>query len=144
MKVYYSQDDLTNIQTGSVLRAADGASPLGVNLATDSPLLQYGSLVQPVYTIKRFDSSSSPAFNWNPLTADILNGGVVTLVVAAGTSTSAVNYYGGAGLSLEVSAHAVPEPCALGWISLACLGVIRRRGGVIRQGKRKEITDSIP
>jgi hypothetical protein len=126
LKVYYSPDDATNIQTGSALRYTDGGAPLGVNFSTDTPLIQYNIAPLSNYTITRFDSNTPEAFGWTPLQQDILSGGIVTLAISAGTSSSAALYYGGAGLSLEVSAHAVPEPAIVGLLPMAALGLTRR------------------
>jgi hypothetical protein len=128
LAVYYSPDDLINIQPGSVLRYSDGGAPLGINFATDTPLLQYVLGNQSTYNIDRFSSTTPSALNWLPLNPDILSGGVVTLAFAPNASSTSVLYFGGAGLSLEVSAHAVPEPTtALAPCAIAALGVAHRR-----------------
>ena len=115
LKVYFSPDDTTNIGAGSILRFGDGAAPLSVSLANDIPLLQYAVTSTPQFTINRYDSYTSAPFNWAPLAPDITSGGMATLVFVGNTSTSSATYFGGAGISLEVSAHSVvPEPSMLG------------------------------
>ncbi len=113
MNVFYSADDSTNIEPGGVLKSTDNGAPLGVNVTTDTPLLHYnvaGSETN--FSFSRFDSTTPQAFNFSPLTGDILSGNDVTLLLAAASSTVRANYYGGSGLSLEVSAHAVQAAIA--------------------------------
>jgi hypothetical protein len=126
LALYYSADDLTNIQPGSVLRYSDGGAPLGVNFATDTPLLQYTIVPRSPFTFLRFDSHTTEAFDWTPLQQDVLSGDTVTLLLAPGTAGSSVLYYGGSGLSLEVSAHAIPEPSMLGPLAMGALVFTRR------------------
>jgi hypothetical protein len=106
--VFYSADDSANIQSGSLLTSSDDGAPLGVNLTTDTPLLQYNVTgTEANFSFNRFDSTTPQAFNFSPLQADILSGNDITLLMAAATPNVSAYYYGGSGLSLEVSAHAV-------------------------------------
>jgi hypothetical protein len=126
LKVFFSQDDTTNIQAGSALRYLDNGAPLGINIASSTPLLQFAVSTLPLYTVTRFDSNTPQVFNWTALQSDILNGDEITLVFAGGTSSSFAYYFGGSGLSLEVSARAVPEPSAPAMLALAAAALMRR------------------
>lgn len=108
IKVFYSANDSTNIQRGGVLNLSDNGAPLGVNFTTDTPLLQYTVTGNEAgLSFSRFDSTTSQAFNFTPLQNDILSGNDITLLMAVASSAGGATYYGGAGLSLEVSAHAI-------------------------------------
>jgi hypothetical protein len=107
LKIFFAPNDSMNIQVGSSLVFADNAVPLGIDPAIDTPLLQYALSATPTFTITRFDTNTPEAFHWEPLADDIVSGDLITLVAMAGTNSTAANYFGGAGLSLEVSAHQV-------------------------------------
>lgn len=127
LAVFYSADDLTNILPGSVLRSTDNGAPLGVNIGIDTPLLQYLAGTRTNFSIDRYDGSTPQAFNWTPLQDDILGGGIVTLIVASYGPGGFAYYYGGSGISLEVSAHAfVPEPATIA-APLGALALIATR-----------------
>jgi len=126
INVFYSPDDATNIQQGSSLLAANVGSSLGADLS-GNPLLTYTTSTQPTYSISRYDlpSSGGPA----SLTDDILNGGIMTLLFAPSSTSTAATYYGMGGLTLDVTAHetSVPEPLAgSALIVLSLAGLTRR------------------
>ena len=69
--VFYSLSDITNIQTGSLLRYADGGLPLEVNYAIDTSLLQFVASAGPTYSITRSTArgdlvgqATRPARHW--------------------------------------------------------------------------------
>lgn len=127
VKFFFSEDDSTNIQLGSSLVSSDNATPLGIDIAIDTPVLQYalGSMQQ--FEITLYDSSTAEAFNWAALADDIHSGDVITLVAMAGTNLTSASYFGGAGLSLEISAHQVPEPSGMGVVGAVMMWWMRRK-----------------
>lgn len=113
--VYLAPNDQLNIQSNTALRFADNGTPLGVNTATDLPLLQISQIPTntPKYQILRYDATTTYPFNASPLYSDILTGGITTLLFIPTSNQSSISLFGGGGLALEVSARAIPEPAAL-------------------------------
>jgi hypothetical protein len=133
IRVFLATNDGLNIQQGSALRFTDNGVPLGVDISTATPLLDFAVPIKTKYTISRYDKATLEALNWTPLTSDILGGNIITLIAAAGSTTSSASYFGGAGLSLEVSAHQVPEPALGGLLAGAGAGA----GAAVLRGGRK-------
>jgi hypothetical protein len=125
MKVFWASDNTTSIaNTGSSpLRYSDKAVPLGVHVGTDTPVLSY--TFHNTGGTDNYDLGSLSGFSG--FANEIMNGDKVTLVFYEADPGVAATYAGGTGLSLTVSARAVPEPASLCVMAMGVCGLLVRR-----------------